>query len=113
VVESRDIVFFKEGLPPPTLNEARRQQDVADVPPVVQPAPEHLLEPLTLSTPPTLPIPLVTPHTASTVQPHDEPTDVESNEDEESEEDAESSARPIHDVSYGHITLRVVLPSVA
>jgi hypothetical protein len=53
-VKSRDIVFFEDGLPPPTLNEARRQQDDADVP-VVQPVPERVLEPLTLPDAPRLP----------------------------------------------------------
>jgi hypothetical protein len=43
MVESRDTVFFEDSLPPPTLSEARRQQDDADVP-VVQPASEHALE---------------------------------------------------------------------
>ena len=47
VVESRDIVFFfEDGLPPPTLNEARLQQHDADEP-AAQPAPDLIFEPPT------------------------------------------------------------------
>jgi hypothetical protein len=90
----------------PAVNEARRQQDDADVF-VVQPAPEHILEP---PTPPSAP-PLPQPLDQSTVLPgrwtnrpdtHPMQACGESsttNEDDESEEDAESPARPTQDVS--------------
>ena len=63
VVESKDIVFFEDGLPPPTLNEARLQQNDADEP-VAQPAPDHILEPPTPPDVPPTPQPTTTPHIA-------------------------------------------------
>jgi len=111
VVESRDILFFEDGLPPPTLGKSHPQHDDEDNP-VVQPPPEHVVErptPPTLPTPPTVPGPTSPPTEtttdhAPTQTPHPRITirlpgrlmnrsHVEAHEDEPDE-------RPVHDVSY-------------
>jgi transposase InsO family protein len=46
VLESRDVVFFEDGLPPPTLNNLSSQL-VDDDEPVTQPVPKPIIEPAT------------------------------------------------------------------
>ena len=47
VVESRDLVFVEDGLPPPTLNGSRPQPTNEDEP-TAQSAPDYTTEPPTL-----------------------------------------------------------------
>ena len=56
VVEFRDLGFFEDGLPPPTLNDSRPQPTNEDGP-TAQPAPDHTTEPPTLPAAPDAPAP--------------------------------------------------------
>ena len=47
VVEPKDLVFFEDGLPPPTLNDSRPQLIDEDEP-TTQPTLDHITEPTTL-----------------------------------------------------------------
>jgi len=83
VVESRNVVFFEDGLPPPTLNESHQQSADADKA-VIQPAPDFSVDPPTppaahpAPTPPTTPaqpleppaLQVATPDDAATPSPH-------------------------------------------
>ena len=68
VVESKDLVFFDDGLPPPTLNDSRSQLIDEDEP-TTQPALDHITEPTTLPAASDLPAPTL-PFTASTEATH-------------------------------------------
>ena len=69
VVESRDSVFFEDGLPPPILNYSRPQLTNEDEP-TAQPAPDHTTEPPTLPAAPDAPAPTLL-FTASLEAMHD------------------------------------------
>jgi len=60
VVESRDVVFFEDGLPPPTLNESHQQSADADEA-VIQPAPDFSVDPPTPPAAHPAPMPPTTP----------------------------------------------------
>ena len=72
-VEFRDIIFFEDGLPPPTLNRLRLPQDDVDEPvirPVIRPVHDNtnkLPTPQHASAPPQ---PLATLHTARNTRRH-------------------------------------------
>ena len=61
VVESRDLVFVEDGLPPPTLNDSR-PQPIDEDEPTTQPALGHTTEPTTL--------PAAYPHRPYRSRPH-------------------------------------------